>query len=668
MTLLDRYVTAVVTAGFTVLAVAVVHGPLPSGAATSMVAIFAAALVLAECLPMRLVHDAGEGEITMSSTFALALLVVGGASAAMCAIAVGALCSDLLRRKPAQRMAFNIGQYVLSVGAGAAVLSALSGTSFWAPHPLTPSLLPALAVAAAVFFFVNSMLVARAVTLAEGAAFWGYLRRDIALQTSTVGILLGLAPIVVITADFSLAALPLLGLPLFAVYGAGRQAITNQRQALHDALTQLPNRRLFEERLDQALRLARRDDEGLTVMLIDLDRFKDINDTLGHHEGDAVLQSVAGRLVEALRESDTVARFGGDEFVILLPSLVDEDAVVALAQELATAVELPLDNGGRLLQVGASIGVARFPLDGDDARTLLRRADVAMYRAKHARRSYRLYDAAEDPHSPERLQLASDLRHAVECGGLVAHFQSKVGLRDGRIEGMEVLMRWPHPERGMISPGEFIPLAEDGGLIVPLTTIALEAAMRECRVWRDAGIDIRFAVNVSARSLMDSRIVDEVRELLGRWQVPGSLLQLELTESTVVEDLAGAHGVLLKLREMGVSFALDDFGTGWSSLGQLNDLPFDELKIDRSFVLAMRPGAPEDAIVRSTIQLARELGLRVVAEGVEDDATRLRLSDLGCDAAQGFLFARPGPAGSILPGAVLGPPPARLTAFTRLAA
>ncbi len=270
-----------------------------------------------------------------------------------------------------------------------------------------------------------------------------------------------------------------------------------------------------------------------------------------------------------------------------------------------------------------------------------------MYRAKHARRSYRLYDAAEDPHSPERLQLASDLRHAVEAGGLVAHFQPKVGLRDGRIEGMEVLMRWPHPQRGMISPDEFIPLAEDGGLIVPLTTIALEAAMRECRVWRDAGIDIRFAVNVSARSLMDSRIVDEVRELLARWQIPGSLLQLELTESTVVEDLAGAHGVLLRLREMGVSFALDDFGTGWSSLGQLNDLPFDELKIDRSFVLAMRPGAPEDAIVRSTIQLARELGLRVVAEGVEDDATRKRLADLGCDAAQGFLFARPGPAGAV---------------------
>ena len=471
-----------------------------------------------------------------------------------------------------------------------------------------------------------------------------------------------------ITAEFSLWALPLLGLPLFAVHAAGRQAIANQRQALHDALTKLPNRTLFEERLDQALRLARRGDAGLTVMLIDLDRFKEINDTLGHHEGDAVLQSVARRLVDALRESDTVARFGGDEFVILLPELADEAAVVALAQKLAGAVEQPLENGERVLQVGASIGVARYPADGEDARTLLRRADVAMYRAKHARQRYRLYDAAEDPHSPERLQLASDLHHAVQEGALEAHFQPKVRLSDGRIEGMEVLMRWPHPDRGIISPEEFIPIAEDCGLIVPVTTIALEAAMRECRAWRDEGVSIRFAVNVSARSLIDGRIIEEIRALLHEWQLPGSLLQLELTESMLVDDPDGANKVLQPLREMGVSFALDDFGTGWSSLGQLNDLPFDELKIDRSFVLAMRPGSPEDAIVRSTIQLGRELGLRIVAEGVEDETTRARLADLGCDAAQGFLFASAGPAGAIAPGTILGTPPLPGAAFTRLAA
>jgi diguanylate cyclase (GGDEF)-like protein len=668
MTLLDRYVTAVVSAGFVLLGFGVAHGALPPGADVSMVAIFAAALVVAECLPMRLLHDASEGEITMSSTFALALLVVGGASAAMCAIAIGALCSDALRRKPAQRMAFNIGQYELSVAAGAAALALVSGSSFWAPHELVPSLLPAMAAAAVVFFLVNSMLVARAVTLVEGAAFWGYLRRDLALQTSTVGILLGLAPIVVITAEFSLWALPLLGLPLFAVNAAGRQAIANQRQALHDALTKLPNRTLFEERLDQALRLARRGGEGLTVMLIDLDRFKEINDTLGHHEGDGVLQSVATRLVDALRESDTVARFGGDEFVILLPELADEAAVVALAQKLAGAVEQPLGSGERVLQVGASIGVARYPADGEDARTLLRRADVAMYRAKHARERYRLYDAAEDPHSPERLQLASDLHQAVQAGSLEAHFQPKVRLSDGRIEGMEVLMRWPHDDRGIVSPEEFIPIAEDCGLIVPVTTIALEAAMRECRAWLDEGVSIRFAVNVSARSLIDGRIIEQIRGLLHDWRLPGSLLQLELTESMLVDDPAGANKVLQPLREMGVSFALDDFGTGWSSLGQLNELPFDELKIDRSFVLAMRPGSAEDAIVRSTIQLGRELGLRIVAEGVEDETTRARLADLGCDAAQGFLFAAAGPPGAIAPGTILGTPPLPGAAFTRLAA
>ena len=667
MTLFARYLTAVIAAGLLLLTLAVLQGPLPPTADITLVALFAAALIVSECLPMRLLY-ASEGEITMSPTFALALLVVGGASAAMCAMAIGSICSDVFLRRAPWRLGFNVGQYEISVAAGAGVLALLSGTSFWAPHQLVPSLLPAMVAAAIVFFLVNSMLVARIVTIVEGAAFWSYLRRDLVLQMSTDSILLGLAPIVVITAEFSVAALPLLGLPLFALHAAGRQGLANQRQALHDGLTNLPNRTLFEERLDQALRLGRRSDEGLTVMLIDLDRFKEINDTLGHHEGDAVLRSVAGRLVDVLRESDTVARFGGDEFVVLLPGLVDANAVGALAQKLALAVEQPLQNGERVLQVGASIGAARFPSDGDDARTLLRRADVAMYRAKHASQGYRLYDPAEDPNSPERLQLASDLHQAVEAGDLVAHFQPKVRLSDGRIEGMEVLMRWSHRERGVIPPDEFIPIAEDCGLIVPVTTIALEAAMRECRAWRDEGVNIRFAVNVSARSLVDGRIIDEVRDLLQRWEIPGSQLQLELTESMLVDDPEAANEVLQPLREMGVSFALDDFGTGWSSLGQLNDLPFDELKIDRSFVQAMRPGSAEDAIVRSTIQLGRELGLRIVAEGVEDEATRERLADLGCDAAQGFLFASASPAGVIAPGTILGTPPLPGAAFTRLAA
>ena len=667
MTLFDRYLTAVVSTGLLLLSLAVFQGPLPPTADVSMVAIFAVALVIAECLPMRLLY-ASEGEITISPTFALALLVVGGASAAMCAMAVGSLLSDALLRRAPWRLGFNVGQYEISVAAAAGVLALLSGSSFWAPHELVPSLLPAMVAAAVVFFLVNSVLVARIVTIVEGAAFWSYLRRDLVLQASTVSILLGMAPIVVITAEFSLAALPLLGLPLFALHAAGRQALSTQRQALHDALTNLPNRTLFEERLDQALRLGRRNAEGLTVMLIDLDRFKEINDTLGHHEGDVVLRSVASRLVDALRESDTVARFGGDEYVVLLPGIADEAAVRALAQKLASAVEQPLESGERVLQVGASIGIARFPADGDDARTLLRRADVAMYRAKHASQGFRLYDAAEDPHSPERLQLASDLHQAIEAGELEAHFQPKVRLSDGRIEGMEVLMRWPHPKRGLVPPDEFIPIAEDCGLIVPVTTIALEAAMRECRVWRDEGVSIRFAVNVSARSLIDGRIIEEIRGLLQRWDLPGSLLQLELTESMLVDDPDAANDVLEPLRDMGVSFALDDFGTGWSSLGQLNDLPFDELKIDRSFVGAMRPRSAEDAIGRSTVQLGRELGLRIVAEGVEDEATRARLADLGCDAAQGFLFAAAGPAGAIAPGPILGVPLPPGAAFTRLAA
>jgi EAL domain-containing protein (putative c-di-GMP-specific phosphodiesterase class I) len=305
--------------------------------------------------------------------------------------------------------------------------------------------------------------------------------------------------------------------------------------------------------------------------------------------------------------------------------------------------------GDLVVQVRASIGVALTPEHGVDPETLMRHADVAMYQAKDAGGGERLYAAEADDSSPERLRLVAELGAAIEHRELVMHFQPKIELATGRIEGLEALIRWPHPRLGTLPPSQFIEMAERSGLIIPLTSFALDAAMRECRSWLSAGLEVSVAVNLSARSLRDGSIVDEVGALLARHQLPGRLLQLELTENSFVADPDSARTVLGALRDLGVTVAIDDFGTGYSSLAHLADLPIDELKIDRRFVTDLDSEQSDAAIVRSTIQLAHDLGLRVVAEGVENTAVLALLADLGCDAVQGYLLGRPGPAGGVWP-------------------
>ena len=423
-----------------------------------------------------------------------------------------------------------------------------------------------------------------------------------------------------------------------------RQAEENKFQALHDPLTALPNRTVFRDRIQQAIRAAQREGESVAVILMDLDRFKEVNDTLGHHSGDLLLQELGSRLHAALRESDTIARLGGDEFGVLLPRVAGVPAVVDVAERIAQALREPFLLEDLPLVVEASVGAAVFPTDGADADTLIQRADVAMYVAKSANSDFELYDPRQDEYDPRRLVLVGQLRRAIEARELVLYFQPKAQLSSGEIMGAEALVRWRHPHRGLLLPDEFIPLAQQTGLIRPLTFHVLDEALRQASLWQLEGLDLRVAVNVAMRNLLDMQFPDDVSRLLAKWEISSDRLELEITESTIMADPFRARLVLTRLSEMGVRLSIDDFGTGYSSLGYLRRLPVREIKIDKSFVMNMRADENDAVIVRSTIDLGRNLGLEVVAEGVESAAIWQDLVTYGCDVAQGFFLSRPVPA------------------------
>jgi diguanylate cyclase (GGDEF)-like protein len=415
----------------------------------------------------------------------------------------------------------------------------------------------------------------------------------------------------------------------------------NEYQALHDSLTGMPNRMLFQQRLVEAITEGRRTGETLAVMLIDLDHFKEINDTLGHHFGDLLLQEIGPRLSSVLRENDLMARLGGDEFGIVLPELPSDDVAMRIADRLLEELETPVSVEGLALDVSGSVGIALFPSQANDAEALLRRADVAMYSAKENGGGYELYADDMDRHNPARLTLIGQVRPALEAGEFSLFYQPKVRLSDGRAAGAEGLIRWEHPSLGLLSPDEFIPLVEKTVLLRPLTHYVIERVLEQWRGWADMGIRIPIAVNVSPRSLLDQDLPEQVREDLRRWDVPPAFLRLELTESFMVGDSGRSSQVLDALADVGVGLSIDDFGTGYSSLSHLKRLPIEEIKIDRSFVMQMHVDANDFMIVRATVDLGRNLGLRVVAEGVEDLATFDRLAEFGCDEAQGYYISRP---------------------------
>lgn len=412
-------------------------------------------------------------------------------------------------------------------------------------------------------------------------------------------------------------------------------------QALYDTLTALPNRTLLLDRLRQALLTAAQQPAGVGFFLLDLDRFKDVNDTFGHFAGDELLRQVAARLRAAVRETDMVARLGGDEFAVIVPSVGDAAAAIAVAQRIHAALEPPFEVEGAALTARASIGIALAPEHGADADTLMRHADVAMYAAKRMQAEYALYAAEQDPNSPDRLALLTDLHHAIETDQLVLHYQPQVELAAGRVSWAEALVRWRHPERGLLAADQFIGLAEQTGLIHPLTLRILGGALAQLGAWERAGLDLGVAVNLSVWDLQDQRLPDRLAELLAASQAQPSRLKLEITESALMADPQQAYDVLRRFQAMGVRLSIDDFGTGYSSLSHLKRLPLDELKIAETFIRDMMHDDNDAIIVRSTIELAHSLGLRTVAEGVEDQAMFERLRAWGCDAAQGYYLGAP---------------------------
>jgi diguanylate cyclase (GGDEF)-like protein len=426
-----------------------------------------------------------------------------------------------------------------------------------------------------------------------------------------------------------------------------RQMEEIEYRALYDELTGLPNRALFRDRIGQALLTARRERETAAVLLLDVDHFREINDTLGHEAGDRLLQELAARLRDLLRESDTFARLGGDELGILLPSASVEDAL-QLATRVHESLEEPFGLLGLPLEVKASIGIAAYPEHGDDVDTLLQRADVAMYVAKDAQAGTAPYDIEQDTNDAAKLALAGELRRAIEANELVAYFQPKADLESGRIVGAEALVRWQHPERGLIPPGEFVPIAERTGLIKPLTRSVLASALAACAAWNEAGHHLHVAVNLTIPDLLDLELPDRIAALLEETGVAPEQLELEITETTILADPFRVRQVLTRLNEMGLGLAIDDFGTGYSSLAYLKRLPVQTIKIDRSFVSGMCDDPSDATIVRSTVDLGKNLGLAIVAEGVESQEIWDALRALGCSLAQGYFIGRPMPAEALV--------------------
>jgi diguanylate cyclase (GGDEF)-like protein len=418
---------------------------------------------------------------------------------------------------------------------------------------------------------------------------------------------------------------------------------TIRHLAFYDSLTGLPNRTLFRNQAQQAIQDGAADGRLVALLLMDLQRFKEVNDTLGHQRGDQLLQQVGARLREAMFEGDMVARLGGDEFGVLLPKIATMGDIDIVARKIHSVLETPLFIEDVPIVVEASLGAAIAPEHGTDADILLQHADVAMYDAKDTGASFVLYDSARDPHSPRRLALMAELRQAIEHNQLIVHYQPKIALDTGKMIGAEALVRWQHPKDGMIPPDQFIRSAENTGLIKPLTDWVLSTGLRQCFDALSRGAMQHLAVNISARSLHDLRFPDLVDRLLKASGIPPEKLMLEVTESAFMVDLQRTVETLAVLNHMGVMISIDDFGTGFSSLNYIKKLPINEIKIDKSFVSDMTSNENDLSIVRSIIELGHNLGLKVVAEGVENKAVLDSLAALGCDHGQGYYISHPLP-------------------------
>ncbi|WP_424211647.1 putative bifunctional diguanylate cyclase/phosphodiesterase [Streptomyces sp. BI20] len=568
------------------------------------------------------------------------LLLYGWIPATLVSLAVVLLVGAARRHRWRQGLLYGSVD-VLGIAAGALVLvlfgDAPSVERPWTFRDWSPATVPEVILAALAYLALTRLLLWAAVAPTSGGVPTA-TRTALVRQALVAGALLGLAPLISVIAVAMPILLPLFAVPLIALDSTLWIARARAEEQLKDPLTGLPNRQWLLERawsaLDQAEDLGTR----AALVLIDLDRFRAVNDTLGHLAGDRLLLQIADRLRQALPPDAEAARLGGDEFAVLLPLADSTTSAQRVARQLVSALGSPLDLDGLTLVLEASAGLAVFPDHALDAEGLLRRADVAMYQAKRDRTGVEVYESKRDSNTPDRLGLLGDLRRSLDAGEVELHYQPKVRF-DGQVAGLEALVRWVHPERGRVPPDEFIAIAESSGLMPHLTEYVLETALAQVARWRAQGLKVPVAVNVSPRDVHTPGFAGAVAARLARHGVPAGALQLEITEHVLLEDPQRAADTMAGLTGHGVKMSLDDFGTGYSSLVHLRRLPVSELKIDRSFVARLAVDPQDAEIVRCTLDLAHSLGLLVVAEGVEDDETWERLRDLGCDAVQGWLVA-----------------------------
>ncbi|NTV38642.1 MAG: EAL domain-containing protein [Demequinaceae bacterium] len=606
------------------------------------------AVLIGELLPVHLPRVDGEVRTLSTSTpFVLALLTVSGVGVAALVQATASVADDVRNRRPLVKSLFNTSQYAISIIVGRAVYAALAGVPFFdTPTPVNAGHIGPLLAAGIVMIAVNWVLVAGVVSLATSQALWTSLRQDLRDYLATNVVLLTVGGIAAIITAQGIGALALLAAPVVASHLFAAAAARHAHAATHDALTGLGNRGKLHIELSRALETAQDAAAGGPgLVLLDLDHFKDINDTLGHPVGDQILRQVAQRLLAAAPADTSVHRLGGDEFAVVVQGGLSESRLVA--RDLLASLDAAIPIESLELLVRASVGVAVAPVHGADVETLMKNVDIALYHAKLERDRISMYSPKFDVNTVERLRLLSDLRTALNEHQLHVVYQPQVDLRNGRTVGVEALVRWRHPVRGLVVPDEFIPLAENSGLIFPLTDYVLDAALKQLAEWREAGFTLRMAVNLSARHLSDLGLPDQVAEIAARHHVPLDALVLEVTETAILSDPIRADAVIKTLRSRGVEISIDDYGTGNASLSYLKRLEIDELKIDRSFVSNIRNDDHDLIIVRSTIGLALALGLRVVAEGIEDGPTTAALRKLGGVVGQGYHLGRPAPAAQI---------------------
>lgn len=592
-----------------------------------------------------------------SVCFGFATLLLWGLAPTVLLVVVATLVSARRLHWAGWRTGFNICQYLVAYGAATGVLKLAGAGRF--PVQAGHGWLDAAAAlaAAAAWFAVSHLLVSTAVRLRFGGRWWHAVRSSVGYELLTTGALLLLAPVLVAAVRTSPWLIALILVPLYAVYRTGRVAVERERAARHDELTGLANRRGLAARVAADIGAARHSDDdtacGPALLVLDLDRFKEVNDALGHGVGDRLLIEVGRRLRVRLPDDVLLARLGGDEFGAVLPEAADVAAARAFAEQVAMSLAGPVYLDGMPLEAAGSIGVAVYPVHGDDFDELLRHADVAMYEAKAHNDAVAVYAPEADHNSVARLGLLGDLRRNLERpdrpehGDLSVFYQPQIDIATGRVVGVEALLRWRHPQHGMVGPDEVIRAAEHTAVMRLLTFRVIDEVLDQLARWRRDGMPMTAAINVSVRDLHTPDVVDHLAAGLRRHDVPADQIQLEITEGALMADPRRVLTTVRRLDRLGVALSLDDFGTGYSSMLHLRRLPLSEVKIDRSFVLGMVSDTDDAAIVRTIIDLAGALGLRVVAEGVEDERTSRRLASLGCQVAQGWYYARPMPAADL---------------------